>query len=112
MYNNNNNYATTDSASALFVQGFAEGHLTIVSVFLDMASARDTSGPPPVERCASQLVIIYWLCQHNNSHMVKPKTLQSEVEALLVKSRQTLLFHRYYGFVVISLFIRRGVPVN
>ena len=45
------------------------------------------------ERCASQLVMIYGLCQRNNSHMVKPKTMPSEVEELLVKSRQTLFFH-------------------
>ena len=57
------------------------------------------------ERCASQLVMIYWLCQRNNSHMVKPKTLNIYVHVIMQSHCEPLFItHWWYGFVV-TLFV-------
>ena len=62
------------------------------------------------ERCASQLVMIYWLCQRNNSHMVKPKTLNIYVHVIMQSHCEPLFItHWWYGFVVtlfVCLFVR------
>jgi len=57
------------------------------------------------ERCASQLVMIYWLCQRNNSHMVKQKTLNISLWALVY---DTLVVRLCCHFVClfVCLFVR------
>ena len=53
------------------------------------------------ERRASQLVLSYWLYQRNNSHTVKPKTLNIYVHVIMQSHCEPLFTtHWWYGFVV------------